>query len=460
MRRPRTDPAFQQEMQRYLADYVGRPTPLYFAERLTAHLGGARIYFKREDLNHTGAHKVNNVLGQILLARRMGKPRVIAETGAGMHGVATATMCAKFGLDCVVYMGSVDVDRQQPNVLRMKALGAEVRPVESGAKTLKDAMNEALRDWVTNVGNTFYCIGTVAGPHPYPMMVRDFQAIIGNETRAQMHAAEGRLPDSLIACIGGGSNALGLFYPFLDEPEIEIYGVEAAGHGLASGLHAASIAGGRPGVLHGNRTYLLMDEDGQIQEAHSISAGLDYPGIGPEHAWLNDLKRVTYLSATDEEALAAFQLCCAARRHHPRAGARPCACAACWIWRRKSRGDHLMVVNLSGRGDKDLASVAEYLTAAFCDCNVRLTSPGRGRSPPTSVGQMVISRQKIVGWILVVVSAAYIIYFLKVRVLEPGPLIAKKEWVQFIGSFVILMLGTINVRMAAMRERRRKGLAD
>jgi len=356
----KTDPAFQKEMQGYLNDYVGRPTPLYFAERLTAHLGGARIYFKREDLNHTGAHKVNNVLGQILLARRMGKPRVIAETGAGMHGVATATLCAKFGLDCVVYMGSVDVERQQPNVLRMKALGAEVRPVESGAKTLKDAMNEALRDWVTNVGNTFYCIGTVAGPHPYPMMVRDFQAIIGNETRAQMREAEGRLPHSLIACIGGGSNALGLFYPFLDEPEIEIYGVEAAGHGLASGLHAASIAGGRPGVLHGNRTYLLMDDDGQIQEAHSISAGLDYPGIGPEHAWLNDLKRVTYLSATDEEALAAFQLCSRLEGIIP--ALEPAhALARVMDLAPQKPGDHLMVVNLSGRGDKDLASVAAYL---------------------------------------------------------------------------------------------------
>jgi tryptophan synthase beta chain len=357
----RGDPAFQKEMQGYLTDYVGRPTPLYFAERLTAHLGGARIYFKREDLNHTGAHKVNNVLGQILLARRMGKPRVIAETGAGMHGVATATMCAKFGLDCVVYMGSVDVERQQPNVLRMKALGAEVRPVESGAKTLKDAMNEALRDWVSNVGNTFYCIGTVAGPHPYPMMVRDFQAVIGNETRAQMLAAEGRLPNSLIACIGGGSNALGLFYPFLDEPEIEIYGVEAAGHGLASGLHAASIAGGRPGVLHGNRTYLLMDGDGQIQEAHSISAGLDYPGIGPEHAWLNDVKRVTYLSATDAEALAAFQLCSQLEGIIP--ALEPAhALARVMDLAPQKPSDHLMVINLSGRGDKDLASVADYLT--------------------------------------------------------------------------------------------------
>jgi tryptophan synthase beta chain len=360
----RNDPRFRREMDGYLKDYVGRPTPLYFAERMTEHLrggaGGAKIYLKREDLNHTGAHKVNNVLGQILLARRMGKPRVIAETGAGMHGVATATMCAKFGLECVVYMGVVDVERQQPNVLRMQALGAEVRPVESGSKTLKDAMNEALRDWVTNVANTFYCIGTVAGPHPYPMMVRDFQSIIGNETRAQMLEAEGRSPDSLIACIGGGSNAMGLFHPFLDDAHIEIYGVEAAGHGLASGLHAASIAGGRPGVLHGNRTYLLMDEDGQINEAHSISAGLDYPGIGPEHAWLNDIKRVKYLSATDEEALAAFELCSRLEGIIPALEPAHALARVMDLAPQKPK-DHLMVVNLSGRGDKDLASVAAYL---------------------------------------------------------------------------------------------------
>ena len=354
------DPAFRGEMDGYLKDYVGRPTPLYFAERMTEHLGGARIYLKREDLNHTGAHKVNNVLGQILLARRMGKPRVIAETGAGMHGVATATMCAKFGLDCVVYMGVVDVERQKPNVLRMRALGAEVRPVDSGSKTLKDAMNEALRDWVTNVADTFYCIGTVAGPHPYPMMVRDFQSIIGNETREQMLAAEGRLPDSLIACIGGGSNAMGLFHPFLDDVHIEIYGVEAAGHGLATGLHAASIAGGRPGVLHGNRTYLLMNEDGQINEAHSISAGLDYPGIGPEHAWLNDIKRVKYLSATDEEALAAFELCSRLEGIIPALEPAHALARVMGLAPQKPK-DHLMVVNLSGRGDKDLASVADYL---------------------------------------------------------------------------------------------------
>jgi tryptophan synthase beta chain len=356
----KNDPLFRKEMDGYLKDYVGRPSPLYFAERLTEHLHGAKVYFKREDLNHTGAHKVNNVLGQILLARRMGKPRVIAETGAGMHGVATATMCAKFGLECVVYMGVVDVERQKPNVLRMRALGAEVRPVESGSKTLKDAMNEALRDWVTNVADTFYCIGTVAGPHPYPMMVRDFQSVIGDETREQMLAAEGRLPDSLVACIGGGSNAMGLFHPFLDDAQIEIYGVEAAGHGLSSGLHAASIAGGRPGVLHGNRTYLLMNEDGQINEAHSISAGLDYPGIGPEHAWLNDIKRVKYLSATDEEALAAFQLCSRLEGIIP--ALEPAhALARVMDLAPQKPGDHLMVVNLSGRGDKDLASVAEYL---------------------------------------------------------------------------------------------------
>ena len=356
----KNDPAFHKEMTGYLKDYVGRPSPLYFAERLTDHLGGAKIYLKREDLNHTGAHKVNNVLGQILLARRMGKPRVIAETGAGMHGVATATMCAKFGLQCIVYMGEVDIERQKPNVLRMRALGAEVRPVVSGSKTLKDAMNEALRDWVTNVADTFYCIGTVAGPHPYPMMVRDFQCIIGNETREQMMSAEGRLPDSLIACIGGGSNAMGLFHPFLDDTQIEIYGVEAAGHGLSTGLHAASIAGGRPGVLHGNRTYLLMDEDGQINEAHSISAGLDYPGIGPEHAWLNDIKRVQYLSATDEEALAAFELCSRLEGIIPALEPAHALARVMDLAPRKPRG-HLMVVNLSGRGDKDLASVADYL---------------------------------------------------------------------------------------------------
>ena len=359
----RADPAFQAEMSGHLANYVGRPSPLYFAERLTAHCGGAKIYLKREDLNHTGAHKVNNVLGQIMLARRMGKERIIAETGAGMHGVATATLCAKFGLECIVYMGAVDVARQQANVLRMHALGAKVIPVESGSKTLKDAMNETLRDWVTNVGSTFYYIGTVAGPHPYPMMVRDFQCIIGEETRTQMQEAEGRLPDSLIACIGGGSNAMGLFHPFLDDTSVEIFGVEAAGHGLESGLHAASIAGGRPGVLHGNRTYLLMDADGQIQEAHSISAGLDYPGIGPEHAWLRDIGRVKFLSATDAEAVEALQLLCRLEGIIPALETAHALAKVSEIAPTKAK-NHLMVVNLSGRGDKDLASVAEFLGGA------------------------------------------------------------------------------------------------
>jgi tryptophan synthase beta chain len=365
----KADPAFQQEMDGYLTHYVGRPSPLYFAERITEHCRklkaaggerGAKIYFKRDELNHTGAHKVNNVLGQIMLARRMGKPRIIAETGAGQHGVATATLCARFGLKCVVYMGSVDVERQKPNVFRMKLLGAEVRPVESGSKTLKDAMNEALRDWVTNVADTFYCIGTVAGPHPYPMMVRDFQSVIGRETREQMMEAEGRLPDSLVACIGGGSNAMGLFHPFLDDKEVEIFGVEAAGHGVKSGQHAASIAGGRPGVLHGNRTYLLMNADGQINEAHSISAGLDYPGIGPEHSWLNDMGRVTYLSATDSEALDAFQFCCKLEGIIP--ALEPAhALAKVFELAPKKPLDHLMVMNMCGRGDKDIFTVAEHL---------------------------------------------------------------------------------------------------
>src|SRR6266849_2580960 len=356
----KADPKFRNEMDGHLATYVGRPSPLYFAQRLTDRCGGAKIYFKREELNHTGAHKVNNVLGQIMLALRMGKTRIIAETGAGMHGVATATLCAKFGLPCIVYMGSVDVERQKPNVLRMKMLGAEVRAVESGSRTLKDAMNEALRDWVTNVAATFYCIGTVAGPHPYPAMVRDFQSIIGHETREQMQAAEGRLPDSLIACIGGGSNAMGLFYPFLDDRSIEIYGVEAAGLGLASGKHAASIAGGRPGVLHGNRTYLLMNDDGQIQDAHSISAGLDYPGIGPEHCWLHETGRVTYLSATDDEALDAFMLL-SRLEGIPPALESAHAIAKVKELAPKRPKDHLMVVNLSGRGDKDVPQVADIL---------------------------------------------------------------------------------------------------
>jgi tryptophan synthase beta chain len=357
----KNDPAFQTEMSGYMTHYVGRPSPLYFAERLTQHYGGAKIYFKRDELNHTGAHKINNVLGQILLAMRMGKKRIIAETGAGQHGVATATACAKYGLECIVYMGAVDVARQAPNVFRMKMLGATVVPVQSGARTLKDAMNEALRDWVTNVDTTFYCIGTAAGPHPYPMMVRDFQCVIGNEVREQMMAAEGRLPDSLVAAIGGGSNAIGLFHPFLDDPSVEIFGVEAAGHGLAEpNGHAASLAGGKPGVLHGNRTYLLMDDDGQILEGHSISAGLDYPGIGPEHAWLRDVGRVKYLSATDKEALDAFQLCCrlegiipALEPAHALAKVGELAAA-----RPK---DHLMVMNMCGRGDKDIFNVAEVL---------------------------------------------------------------------------------------------------
>jgi tryptophan synthase beta chain len=354
------DPAFAAEMRDLQTHYAGRPSPLYFAERLTEHLGGAKIYLKREELNHTGSHKINNVLGQILLARRMGKKRIIAETGAGQHGVATATACARFGLQCVVYMGAVDVERQKPNVFRMNLLGAEVVPVQSGTKTLKDAMNEALRDWVTNVDNTFYCIGTVAGPHPYPAMVRDFQSIIGNEVREQMQAAEGRLPDSLVACIGGGSNAMGLFHPFLDDPSVEIYGVEAAGHGIPSGQHAASIAGGRPGVLHGNRTYLLMNDDGQINDAHSISAGLDYPGIGPEHAWLNDMGRVKFLSATDKEALQAFQLLCALEGIIPALEPAHAIARVIELAPKKPK-DHLMVVNLSGRGDKDIFAVAEHL---------------------------------------------------------------------------------------------------
>ncbi|GJD30966.1 Tryptophan synthase beta chain [Methylobacterium adhaesivum] len=363
----KADPAFQAEMDSHLTHYVGRPSPLYEAERLTEYLRakaapghGARVFFKREELNHTGSHKVNNVLGQIMLARRMGKPRIIAETGAGQHGVATATLCARFGLKCVVYMGAVDVARQAPNVFRMKMLGAEVIPVESGTKTLKDAMNEALRDWVTNVADTFYCIGTVAGPHPYPAMVRDFQSIIGRETKEQMLAMEGRLPDSLIACIGGGSNAMGLFHPFLDDSSVEIYGVEAAGHGIASGLHAASLSGGKPGVLHGNRTYLLQDADGQIADAHSISAGLDYPGIGPEHAWLHEAKRVTYLSATDTETLEAFKLCSLLEGIIPALEPAHALSKILEIAPQKP-DDHLMVLNLSGRGDKDIPQVAEIL---------------------------------------------------------------------------------------------------
>jgi tryptophan synthase beta chain len=351
----RADPAFQADLAARLASYVGRPTPLHLAERLSDQLGG-RIWFKREDLNHTGAHKINNCLGQILLARRMGKTRIIAETGAGQHGVATATVCALFGMPCVVYMGAVDIERQAPNVLRMKLLGAQVRPVTSGSATLKDAMNEALRDWVANVADTYYIIGSAAGPHPYPVMVRDFQTVIGTEARAQILEAEGRLPHAITACVGGGSNAIGLFHPFLEDPDVRIFGVEAAGEGM-QGRHAAALNGGRPGVLHGNRTYLLQDGDGQITEAHSISAGLDYPGIGPEHAWLHDMGRVTYLTATDDEALAAFRLC--ARLE----GIIPALESAHALARLPQvieavGPEGIVVLNMSGRGDKDLAAIA------------------------------------------------------------------------------------------------------
>jgi tryptophan synthase beta chain len=361
----KTDDDFWAEMDDLWTHYVGRPSPLYHAERLTERLGGAKIYFKRDELNHTGAHKINNVLGQILLARRMGRTRVIAETGAGQHGVATATVCARFGLKCVVFMGATDVERQKPNVFRMKLLGAEVIPVTSGRATLKDAMNEALRDWVTNVRDTFYCIGTVAGPHPYPAMVRDFQSIIGKEARAQMLDREGRLPDSLVACIGGGSNAMGLFHPFLDDPDVRIIGVEAGGHGVDDrNEHAASLTGGRPGVLHGNRTYLLQDDDGQILEGHSISAGLDYPGIGPEHSWLHDIGRVEYVSATDAEALEAFKLCCVTEGIIPALEPAHALAHVARIAPDLPR-DHLMVMNLCGRGDKDIFTVADALGAAI-----------------------------------------------------------------------------------------------
>ncbi len=356
----RADPAFQVEFDNLLEHYVGRPSPLYFASRITEHCGGAKIYFKRDELNHTGAHKINNTLGQLLLARRMGKTRVIAETGAGQHGVATATVCALFGIPCVVYMGAVDIERQAPNVFRMKLLGAEVVPVETGSSTLKDAMNGALRDWVAHVDDTFYVIGTVAGPHPYPKMVRDFQSVIGNEAREQIMKAEGRLPDSLVACIGGGSNAMGLFHPFLDDDGIDIIGVEAAGGGIETGRHAASLAAGKPGVLHGNRTYLLQDDDGQIAEAHSISAGLDYPGIGPEHAWLNDMGRVNYVSVTDAEALDAFQLCSRLEGIIP---ALEPSHALAYVLKIAPDlpSDHILVMNMCGRGDKDVFSVADAL---------------------------------------------------------------------------------------------------
>lgn len=356
----KTDASFADEMRYWLKHYVGRPSPLYYARRLSAHWGGAKIYLKRDELNHTGAHKINNCIGQILLAQRMGKTRIIAETGAGQHGVATATVCALFDLPCTVYMGAVDIERQKPNVFRMKLLGAEVVPVVSGSKTLKDAMNEALRDWVTNVQSTYYLIGTVAGPHPYPEMVRDFQSIIGEEVREQIVEAEGRLPDTLVACVGGGSNAIGLFYPFLDEPAISMIGVEAAGHGIQSGQHAASLSAGSPGILHGNRTYLLQNEDGQITEAHSISAGLDYPGIGPEHSWLKDEGRIDYEPVTDGEALEAFQLCSRLEGIIP---ALEPAHALAHVAKIAPTlpADHLIVMNMCGRGDKDIFTVAEAL---------------------------------------------------------------------------------------------------
>ncbi|MFZ5710876.1 MAG: tryptophan synthase subunit beta [Pseudomonadota bacterium] len=359
----KTDPTFWAEMDWLWKHYVGRPSPLYFAERMTGHLGGAKIYMKRDELNHTGAHKINNVLGQIILARRMGKKRIIAETGAGQHGVATATVCAKFGLDCVVYMGAHDVERQAPNVFRMKLLGAEVHPVTSGRGTLKDAMNDALRDWVTNVRDTFYCIGTVAGPHPYPAMVRDFQSVIGKEVRWQLAEQEGagRLPDTLIAAIGGGSNAMGLFHPFLDDPSVRIIGVEAGGKGVDDRMqHCASLTGGRPGVLHGNRTYLLQDADGQILEGFSISAGLDYPGIGPEHAWLHDTGRAEYVSITDAEALGAFQLSCRLEGIIPALEPSHALAHVTKIAPSLPR-DHIIVMNMCGRGDKDIFTVARHL---------------------------------------------------------------------------------------------------
>ena len=359
-RKAQADPAFQAEFDDLLEHYVGRPSPLYFAPRLTEELGGAQVWFKRDELNHTGAHKINNCIGQILLAIRMGKTRIIAETGAGQHGVATATVCARFGLPCVIYMGAEDVKRQSPNVFRMKLLGAEVVPVTSGGATLKDAMNEGLRDWVANVHDTFYIIGTAAGPHPYPEMVRNFQSVIGKEARAQMLDRTGRLPDLLVAAIGGGSNALGLFHPFLDDPSVKMLGVEAAGHGLDGDEHAASLLGGSPGVLHGNRTYLLQDEDGQITEGHSISAGLDYPGIGPEHAWLKESGRVDYTAVTDEEALDAFQLLCATEGIIPALEPSHAIAAVKKVAPTMPK-DSIILANLCGRGDKDIFTVAERL---------------------------------------------------------------------------------------------------
>ena len=370
-RAAKVDPEFAREFEWLLEHYVGRPSPLYYAERLTEALResapegkGAQVWFKRDELNHTGAHKINNCIGQILLAKRMGKTRIIAETGAGQHGVATATVAARFGLPCVIYMGARDIERQQPNVFRMKLLGAEVIGVESGARTLKDAMNEALRDWVANVHDTFYIIGTAAGPHPYPELVRDFQSVIGKEAKVQMQAQAGRLPDLLVAAIGGGSNAIGLFHPFLDDPSVRMLGVEAAGHGIETGAHAASLAGGAPGVLHGNKTYLLQDDDGQIAEAHSISAGLDYPGIGPEHSWLRDVGRVEYTSVTDREALDAFQLLCRTEGIIPALEPSHAIAAVARVAREMDR-DQIICANLCGRGDKDIFTVAEALGVAI-----------------------------------------------------------------------------------------------
>lgn len=356
----KADPEFEKLYRGLMQDYVGRPSAMYFAERLTEHFDAAKIYFKRDELNHTGSHKVNNCLGQVLLAKRMGKTRIIAETGAGQHGVATATICARFGLPCTVFMGATDVERQKPNVFRMKLLGAEIIPVSSGTGTLKDAMNEALRDWVTNVHDTFYCIGTAAGPHPYPEMVRDFQSVIGREAKAQILEREGRLPDAVMACIGGGSNSIGLFHPFLEDEDVKLIGVEASGHGVETGLHAAALNGGEPGILHGNRTYLLQDDDGQIIDAHSISAGLDYPGIGPEHSFLKDTGRAQYLTCTDKEALDAFQLCTRLEGIIP--ALEPAHAIARVGEVAKELGkDGLIIMNLCGRGDKDVFSVAGHL---------------------------------------------------------------------------------------------------
>ncbi len=358
------DPAFRAEIEHELKHYVGRPSPIYHAKRWSNELGGAQIYLKREDLNHTGAHKINNCIGQALLARRMGKPRVIAETGAGQHGVATATVAARYGMECVVYMGSEDVKRQAANVYRMKLLGATVVPVDSGSKTLKDALNEAMRDWVTNIGNTFYIIGTVAGPHPYPMMVRDFQCVIGDECKVQMPEQAGRQPDMVIACVGGGSNAMGIFHPYLDVPGVKLVGVEAAGHGMDSGKHSASITAGRPGVLHGNRTYLLQDDNGQIIETHSVSAGLDYPGVGPEHAWLHDSGRAEYVTVTDDEALKAFHTLCHVEGIIPALESSHALAYAARLAPTLPK-DKVLLVNLSGRGDKDMHTVAEKSGIVF-----------------------------------------------------------------------------------------------